>query len=153
MALIEQYGNAIRVEESAIRRLERANRSGCDRLRDWCQLNDAIAEALARRKSEADSPARAGLEKSAQALVLQYPVQFATDVKRIERDLAAAEHGLRKPTVSEKLRASVTVAYQSKNWPNRSAYKSCWIRNWLGSGPKASPQALPRAYGCTASRI
>ena len=91
----------------------RANRSCGDCYRDWCQLNDAIAEELARRESEPDPTARADLEKSAQAPVLQYPAQFAMDVKRIERELAAEEHGVRKATVNEKLRAAVTVAYQS----------------------------------------
>ena len=113
MVLIEKYGKEIRLSESATRRLARANRSGGDRYRDWCQLNDAIAKELVRRESKPDPPARANLEKSAQAPVLKYPVQYAKDVKRIERELAAEEHGGRKPMVNEKLRTAVTVAYQS----------------------------------------
>ncbi len=84
MALIEQYGKAIRSSEFATRRLASANRSGGDRHRYWCQLNDAIAEELARRKSEIDPPAQADLEKSAQAPVLQYPAQSAAEVTRME---------------------------------------------------------------------
>ncbi len=112
-ALIEQCARAIRSCESATRRLARAKRRGSDRYQDWCQLNDAIAEELARREGEAGPPARANLEKSVQPPVLQYPVQFATDVKRIERKWAAEEHVVRRPTFNEKLRAAVTVAYQS----------------------------------------
>jgi len=109
LPLIEQYGNSIRLSESASKRLAQANRSGGDRHRTWCELNKA------RREHEVHNSAQAVNSSGAQAQNCQYPLQFAADVRRIEKELEADDQGIRKPTVKDKLKAAITNAYASND--------------------------------------
>lgn len=115
LPLIEQYGNSIRLSESASKRLAQANRSGGDRHRTWCELNKAIEAELSRREHEVHNSAQAVNSSSAQAQSCQYPLQFAVDVRRIEQELEADDQGVRKPTVKDKLKAAITNAYESND--------------------------------------
>ncbi len=93
-----------------MKRWARANRSGPDLRRTWCELNDAIAKELSRRESEVLTPIQAVYTSCA-----QYPQRFADGLKRIERELAAKDLGVTKPNVKDKLKAAATNAYQSND--------------------------------------
>ena len=119
LPLIESYANKIRLSELMMYRWKQANRSGGDRHRAWGDLNEAIAAELRRREDEVVHPARADDDAGAQAhcdsQVPKYPLQFAADVARIERECLAGDLGVRKPTVKDKLKAAITNAYESND--------------------------------------
>ncbi len=48
--------------------------------------------------------------------VVRYPLQYAVDIARIERDSLAVDLSVKKPTVKDKLKAAATNAYPSNDF-------------------------------------
>ncbi len=71
--VVDRYWNRICLNESVMKRSNKANRSGGDRQRTWCELNDAIAKGLSRREKEVLSSAQAIDTCRAQAPSIHYP--------------------------------------------------------------------------------
>ena len=92
-----------------------ANRSCGSRHRAWVVLNAAIEKEL-RRENEVEEPLADTGNSSAQATeVPRFPLQYAIDNKRIEREMQAEDSGVKKPTVKDKLKAAITSAYETNN--------------------------------------
>ena len=110
--LIDKYRNQIRLSDKASMRWASANRSGGSRHRAWKALNAAIEAELLRRERLVE-PVE---QESAQAHVeVRYPLQYAVDNQRIERDMLADDLNIKKPTVKDKLKAAITSAYASND--------------------------------------
>ncbi len=116
LPLIDSMATRIRLSETATERWTQANRSGGRRHGAWMELNEAIAVELLRREGEVTRTAQTDDQDSAQAqgnpTTPKYPAQFAA---RIEKECLAEDLGVRKPTVKDKLKASVARNYADNN--------------------------------------
>ncbi len=88
---------------------EQAKRSRGPNYKRWTRLNKAIADELSRREKELSIAAQAYASVSAQAH--KYPVQFARDMQRVERECLSEYIGVMKPTVKDKVKVAITNAY------------------------------------------
>ncbi len=132
--LIEEYARQIRLSPAATRRWSQANRSGGPRHKAWMNLNDAVADELSRREEIVQHDARMKNDNSAQARNSQgaqghgvvsppvFPLQYAADNARIERECQTGELDVQKPMVKDELKEAINNAY------NRSDFEEAKCR-------------------------
>ena len=88
---------------------KKCNKKGGSRRRMFLEREAAVVQELSRREGEKTEGARAptapiGSERSTP--VVLHPKQYATDVARIQRELDAEDHGIKKPSRGKKLVAA-----------------------------------------------
>ena len=88
---------------------KKCHKGGGSQRRIFLERDAAVVQELSRREEEEAEGARAppasiGSERSAP--VVSYPKQYAADVARIQKELDAEDHGIKKPSRGEKLVAA-----------------------------------------------
>ena len=98
---------------------KKCNKGGGSRRRMFLERDVAVVQELSRREEEEAEVARAPtapIRSERSTPVVLYPKQYAADVARIQKELDAEDHGIKKPSRGEKLVAARANAYERGAW-------------------------------------